>query len=480
MSPDMIEDIISLVNAKGRGILNDVANDDDGPPRPFAIFSREFMNDTDFPAVYVGMMTTVLAQMKTLSEDFDFYEKTLMSAFNLPVEIASVIAKKIETYDMLGGSEAAKAKASWLAQVRRHIEEGIRRTVNFFPALLGINWENDETQNYDIDYLYELKLLGQAVDDLQSRARLMKGQASIAAGMGLFQSAGGNDPYGDVYGDPVDVEEVKILDTMKPLMGTPLPLMLFGGLKKLVQLGTNASQTKLNDSLTQAGLSKAPGAENNVQNVSTKLAYDRLMSAAPDSVAHIDGPSVPLSALKTFLESINTTKETGGSGDTYSDVKSQFGDVVADAWRRGDAPAMMNGIVELAGDTMYSTGDRDLDEAIIGDVLSDMQAMHTGDVHELDKELGGLFTRARINHQVRKGKRRQRREAKRDAKEARKDARAAKLASARRFADEQYMAQSSSSPYADNSDVQEDTDYDNSVYDNPDDMYNTSLLDPGM
>jgi hypothetical protein len=152
----MVKDIIEVVNVRGLALLNDIA-DDDGPPRPLAVFSRDYINDEDFPAVYVGLMITVLASMRTLKSDAEFYESTLMAAFSLPKEIASTIAKQIETYDVLGGTKAAVSGQSWFVKVRRHIEEGIRRTVNFIPKMLDINWYNDETQNYDIDYLYELK-----------------------------------------------------------------------------------------------------------------------------------------------------------------------------------------------------------------------------------------------------------------------------------------------------------------------------------
>jgi len=437
MSPDMVTDIIDVINVKGRSLLNEIA-EDDGPPRPLAILSREFISDQDFPFVYTGFATTMLAQLRTLSADFDFYEKVLMQAFSLPIEIASPMAKKIETYDVLGGSEAAIAKLGWFKKVGMHLQEGIRRTVNFLPSLIGLNWENDQNQKYDIDYLYELSLLGKAVDDLMARARLMKGQASVALQMGVFSASDGSDIYGDVYGDPADASERQVLDTIRPLTGTPLPKKIFGGLSKLMQLGQTASESKLNGMVTSAGLSQDKTTAGQVTNPALRVAMDRILLADGSALQTIDGVDVTPNQLATAIELIKQARATGESGDAYDNVRVQYGDAVATNWRRGNIPGMMSNVMELAGDAYLSTGDAELDQAILGDVLQDNESLYGDTESDLDAEMGGLFSRARYNKFIKKGNRRKRKGARRMAKENRKDVRQQNLINAKAYANTEF------------------------------------------
>jgi hypothetical protein len=296
-----------------------------------------------------------------------------------------------------------------------------------------------------------------------SRARLMKGQALIASAMGIFQSSGGNNPYGDVYGDiygdPTDVAEVALTDTVKPLMGTPLPLALFGGLAKLLGLGQSSSETKLNSMITSAGASQDPASKGNVSDPAMKAAMERVLTNSGSITNSLDGPNVSLNTLSSAIELVKAARASGQSGDAMQQVHEQYGDVVADNWRRGNVPGMMSGIVDLAGDAMATTGDTELDHAIITDVLESGDVLYGDAESSLDKEVGGLFTRARINHAIRKGRKRQRKMTTKSAKAARKDALSKKLAEAKAFEQDQFMDETSQP--LDNQSM-------NDVIDNPD------------
>ena len=125
MAPDMVEDITALVLSRGHNLLNDLAGAD-GPPRPLAIFSRTFINDEDFESTFLGFSTVVLSQLRTVGSDNDFYQETLKNAFGLPPQMAQALAKKVETYDALGGAPDADTR-SYLAKIQEGLAEKIGR-----------------------------------------------------------------------------------------------------------------------------------------------------------------------------------------------------------------------------------------------------------------------------------------------------------------------------------------------------------------
>lgn len=497
MSPDMVADIVDLCTRYGRSVQSAVAAED-GPPRPLAVLSRDYISDADFPYVFYGFASMVLADFRTLKQDNDFYEKVLMNAFSLPSEIAGPAAKKIETYDVLGGGELSKEQMAWYSKIGAQLQEGVRRIANTAPKVLGIPWENDQTQQYDIDFLYELSLLGRAVDEFQARARLMKGQAALSTGMGLFLSSSGKVPYtgskpggdvygdiyGDIYGDPADVAEVMLSDAAKPLIGGILPPGILGGLAKLFKFGKQASEKKVDSMVARA---QSPNAD-----PSAAGALERLMTGAPGVILAIDSATSSLGQVKAQLASLMGSRETAGHGDVYSHVSSMYGDVVADCWNRGDVPGALSGIVDLAGDAFETTGDPELDEAIIGDVINEVVG-ELGDVEGADlSEMGGLFTRARANAKMRRAKRRERKAKKRQMRQDRKDAKVNRLVDADRQASQAdwQATYDTGSELADNSLASQDGSYaadpqyfpqfNNNGYQVPDDFYNVDSLGMGM
>jgi hypothetical protein len=324
-------------------------------------------------------------------------------------------------------------------------------------------------------------MLGLAVDDLMARARLMKGQASIAATLGVFKSSG----YGDIYGDPIDIAEIKLHDTIKPLMGVPLPLMLFGGLQKLFKMGKATSEAKLNSAITQAGASQKPSDRGRIQDPAMKAAVDKVLSEDASLVSRLNDHGVSRDQLIACLEATKSAQENGEAGDAYDHVFEQYGDVVANNWKKGNVPALMASVLDQAGENV-TTGDPELDEAIITDVLNENDAL-MGDVEkDLDHEMGGLFTKSKINRAIKRGNRKKRKKTRQMAKQTRRDKKNNALVAARNYADEQYMTPSEDEgnmEYADNYIQQgggdryanEDTFnnyYDNDGSQNPDDMYN--------
>lgn len=431
MSPDIIEDIVSLVNNKGRALISELGNPDEGTVKPYAIFSRSYIRDEDFPAVFTGMTAIYLSTTRKLDKDNDFYERVLRDTFFLPKSMAANAAAKIETLDVIGGKNAIDMP--WYKKLGDRLQEAIRRTVNYVPKLLGIAWENDQDQKYDIDFLYEVKNFGLILDDLQSRSALMGSQAKLSSERGLFNA--GTGIYGDVCdagGDPVDAAELVIGDVFQREVGGPILPALFGGLKKLLFKGKQDHDAKVATIVNKAGLN--PNDQSQVDPV-VKEAAMRYLANSPGRVMTAGGPNV-LNDFDSALKLLQGVRNGMNTGDVEADIRDAYGDVVADSWAMGDLPGALSGIVELAGDSLETTGDPDLDEAIVGDVLDEI-----GDTYEgaFDPEIGGLFKRARANAAIRKGNRRARKNAKRAAKMAKKNRAQAMLLANQEWADSQSL-----------------------------------------
>lgn len=434
MSPDMVKGIISLVLSKGDAIVSDIADDENGPSRPYAIFSEQFITDEDFPEVFLGMSAIFVAQLRKLDKDNDFYERVLHEAFYIPKPMAAEMAKKIETYDIIGGTQAAIDKTAWYTQLGRKFQEGVRRAVNFVPSVLGINWENDQAQSYDIDFLYEVKLFGRAVNELQSRANLMRSQAALAASAGLFNATSGI--YGDVTSDPVDTYELAIHDHMKPEMGTPLPGLIFGGLKKLVSKMKETHDATTRDIADKAGLSKNGGARVDSQ---VREAASRVLSNNPGPVMQNYQGGDEKAALENAIAVLTSVANSYGQGDVANQVAELYGDAAAESWAAGDVTGTLGHIMDMAGDRLETTGDPDYDQELIASTVGAY-----GDAEfegALDSEMGGLFKRARANHQIKKANRRARKVQRKTKRINRRNSANARLTAAKDYAANQAIRQ---------------------------------------
>lgn len=432
-APDTIEDIISLVLSRGSALVNDL-NGADGPPRPNAIFSRKYINDLDFKPMYVGALTVQLANLRQISNDFDFYQKALEDAYGIPSEMSKVLAKKIETYDILGGLPEDDKRA-WYSKLSDRVQETIRQSVNYIPSILQIPIENDQSQQYDIDRLYEYKLLGEAVDDLNSRARLMTAQSAIAQTMGLFRTAVvKKEESGDIEEGDSDLGYQEIIaDAFKPLMGAPIPNQLYGGFGAVANVGKAASGAKVHSIISDSGLSRKSHEAGRVRNPQMRSALNKILAVKPGKLAGLAaGVAFAPAAIKIIKNLALHSKGAQAMGDIMGDVADKFGDDFAGAIATGDVEGMLSHISDLTGD-IETTGDPDLDEEIIGDVMDEIEA-EGGDVEAGDIEVGGLFKRMRINAAIRRGKRRRRRNRRKDSRQRRRDRDNDELNSARDFA----------------------------------------------
>lgn len=416
MSPDMVDDIVNLCQSQGNSLAA-ILNDGDSGPKPLALFSRSFINDEDFPAVYIGATTVMLGSFRTLTHDAEFYKKSLSDAFSLPDSMAEALAEKIETYDRIGGTKEARAAMGWFDRLTARAAETIRKGANYLPSILQIPWYNDQDQKYDIDFLYELKLLGQTVDELQSRSRLITGQAGAAYAMGLFQGHGGTSIYKGLLagGDVVDDDaaaEYDVLTAAKPLMGDVLPKSVFGGLGNLVE-GAKAFAKKNLNKLIGKGDDADEGSPTHV------AAYDRLSQGieGPSKAAECARDGVPIPALLNLIKQyVSSPGQTGDVGDhIVSRIAADYGDVVAEHYRNGDLPAAVTAVIQQADGDLPTTGDDDLDEQITGDVMAEEDSVDT------DPEVGGLFKRLRTKIKLKRARNLMRKQMRRGSKQRRKD-----------------------------------------------------------
>lgn len=418
MSPDMAQDIIDLITSQGQSVVRQITRDDEGSsPRPLAIFSRDYIADEDFAYTYIGATTAQLYQFRTLAQDFDFFEKVLQGAFSIPKDMAASIAKGIETRDVIGGYEGTDISKSlpWYKSWWDKLGEGIRQGVNVLGNPFG--WENDQDQEYDFDFLYELHLLGEAVGKLGTRQRLMRSQFVINKSTGLF---GGDKAYGDVYGDPNDASTAELLAHVAPLTGSPLPGKIFGGLKDLVSKAISGGNTSI---AAQLGGKTKPDPQ-------MLAAIANINDSDPSAISKLNPLIVGSSVIETIGNELRNRAAIGDASNSAMVIRELYGDVAMEAWNRADVPAFVSHVAELAGDVLETTGDPELDQAIITDVLNADQ--ERGDATEEDEtEIGGLFKRARINHQLRKAAKYKRKNSRRAGKLKRKEDTNAALINAR-------------------------------------------------
>jgi hypothetical protein len=432
MSPDMVEDIISLVNQRGRALIADL-NIVDGPPRPLAIMSRSFIADEDFPEVFVGMCTVMLGAFRTLKHDAEFYKSTLKDAFSMPDSMAQSMADKIETHDIVGGSDAARESMGWWHKLVINTEEGIRRVANWIPSVLQLPLYNDQDQEYDIDFLYELKNLGVAVNELNSRARLIRGQAAAAYAMGLFKGdktmykglLGGGDPSLD----PTTAAELHFMQTAEPLMGDTMPAKMYGGLANFVTKAKEFAAHALAGLASSAGHGDNPSGNDPV--MANAIDNIRQGGQGPSSIAKATQSGIPVDDIVNFIMRYQQGGDNQQMGDAYGDVHDSYGQDVADAWHEGDLPGVMTHIARINQEPLATTGDPELDEELVGDVMSETDNADT------DPEIGGLFKKARARHQLKKGLRKQRKRLKHQAKQKKKSQTNQDLINARSFSQQQ-------------------------------------------
>lgn len=393
MSPDMVESIVSLAQAQGTQLIA-LTQNTDTTVKPLAIASSEFVSDEDFPYFWEGLMLVFMAGFRR-PMDFDFYEKVLIQALGAPAGMASKMAQTIDTWDPIAHTDVKGKKVSTVKWIYRKGAEYVRQAVNWLPRLLGLDWENDQKQDFDFDRLYEIRNLGKVGDELASRVRLMKGQERLLASLGISPAEAG-----DVYGDTVDHAEAQLVQAAQPLLGAPVPLKLFGKLADFVRVARNINLEELKQQINQAGLSADKSAVNPVK----AQAAQRLLNGTSDSIA----PAIVDASVTEIGDIINnrrsTTAVNGLAGDVIENIREEYGDAVAGLIEAGEIEHAYQEIHDMAKAPVTS-GFPDLDDRIAGDVLAE-----SGDIADL--EVGSLFTKAKIKHKLRKAAKQKRKNTK--------------------------------------------------------------------
>jgi hypothetical protein len=391
MSPDMVEDIIALVNAKGRSILTDVYAVSSGPsvkgvsqPRFLAIFSNEFIAEEDFEDTFLGFSTVALSSLRKPNYGKDEYEVILTQAYNLPSKIAQNMADRIETYDPVGTGQEG-----WFSKAYINISETLRKLVNYVPSVLRLPWENDQDQKYDFDFLFEMKSLGVVVRELNSRARLMVGQAMINTSYGLLQAGDVNDETGDA----------EVASALANVNRRQLPHSIMGGMKPLGEFGNHTSYKQAKQMVEAAGYHKGQNGDVEQGEVKNDAIARSLESLGDVSVGKAGLLGLALGLTPTIIKKIKEMmSKDEGSGDPnensglYSDLATKYGQGLANHWMTGDVDGLMGEIGDIASMDL-TTGDPDLDAQIAGDVEDEL-----GDLAEsMGPEIGGLLKRFRTN-----------------------------------------------------------------------------------
>lgn len=203
-------------------------------------------------------------------------------------------------------------------------------------------------------------------------------------------------------------------------------------------MGRTSSQARAQRVISDAGLSNCSKESKSVKNPALRKAIDKIANIKPGKLALMAGglgfAPFAIKAIRSIIANNKSSKQTG---DVTNDLSEVFGDVFGNAWEIGDVATVLSEIDSLSGD-IETTGDAELDELIIGDVLAELEESGDAEMYG-DAEIGGIFKRMRINAAMRRGKRRRRRSVRKVAKQRRKDGENNRLVRARRFASEQDM-----------------------------------------
>lgn len=392
-SPDVVEDIIRLCSRKGGALMGTIYTQEGAGNtptlRPYAILSDQYVDEDSFSSILLALDMIVIAEIRKPNFSNDRYQAILQNAFGLPRELAEPIAKRIETFDVLGG--ANPEGRALLTKVADRLKETARRVANYAAGLLQLPWEIDQNQKYDIDFLYEMKLLGDAAKEFNTRAKLMASQAAINSNLGLLQTG----DIGDL--DAEDAIASQVGDIMGRASLRNLPIGMFGSMFPTMQLGASATQSQAAEVLDQAGVQASHG------KVTHDMPKNPIIGKIMNGIASANPATALLAGLvtgsggqllKTALTSLRNRAGTGDiDGDIYGEIGDVMGDDAASAWANGDIDGVMSAFGDLAGSD-ETTGDVDLDRHI-----EETVAHQFGDIDNarFGPEIGGIFTRLRTN-----------------------------------------------------------------------------------
>lgn len=421
LSQEQLAKVINLVNARGSQLIVDLKGRERSSATslsPLAILDSKFVPSEDMEMVALGMSTVLLNVIRKPKLSQDSYESVLRNAFAIPDSMAAAAAKRIETEDVLGASykDPSGGEAPWYSAFANSIKSAVRKTLNAIPEIFGIPWEIDQTQDYDLDLLYEWKLLGETVADLNSRTRLMAGQAALNMGSGLFAMGDIENEIGDV-----EAQEMALGDAISTLNLRRLPAVVFGSATGLKKAGEATTKARAQELSAAAGLAEGSSAKS----PAIKNALAKALNAKPSKALAAGAllgltPAAVMLVKEAFKRGLN--KGDIEDGDTMNTIASNYGQTAAHNWLAGDVEGFLREVGALAAQDV-STGDPDVDSAIEAAVMEESM----GDVEDMGPEIGGIFTRARINAKKKQYARRQRRTAKKMGRQTRKNLKTAEL-----------------------------------------------------
>lgn len=406
MTPEMVGDVVELARAEGNSLVTYLFSNTDGSTRPLAVLDRGFIDDRDFHHVAAGFRAILIAALRNVKGDAPYYSGVLTSAYQVPVTMANTLASRIETQNILKPASTASADA------KQKVEDYLRRVLANsrvgFREIAGTAAEAFDTVA-DVDFLYEIKLLGAAAEELESMNRLMKPLSLQHQALKLLPEGIGASGRGEVFGDPsYDSDELalRIAEAVRPLAGNPLPESVMGGASKIGIVGKLASKLKLTELLKKFG-----GTDG-----------DQVQKATNSPILQMSAEGMDPGTLAKVAELIADMQKmiAQGQGDIYGDVSMLYGEPVARAVADGNLIKAYRLIHENAADEAATTGFADTDTAsdvAIGEVFGEV---HDDEDLAFDQEIGGLFGNA-AKRQARKANRQQKLAAKRAQKQADKD-----------------------------------------------------------
>lgn len=417
MSPDMVDDIIQLVNDRQGSLKNDLFGKDAIPSetaliRYNSILSRDYISDLDFPEVLLGLSAAFAAELRKPNFSTDRYSAILQNAFSIPASMAESMASRIDTQDPI--TDADKNEP-WYAELKNSIVEGVRKALNYGAGLLNLDWEIDQNQDYDLDFLYEMKLLGRQVTELNSRARLMNAQAMLRASSGYMATKG------DPLGDPSSAE---LGDALQPFMLKRMPTQFFGGASKIVKLGTAASKMNLKNQLDQAGLDatlkptthtpRDPEKRNLLNGIANLEPGKAIMMGA--------GLGLTPALIRGLMKVISGQGLMNGDPTSSEAIREVYGDVAADMAVNGNLEPLIDLII-ADSNRDYSTGDPRLDADIDKEINAATLLQAGGPFQQLRVNFMRRQAAARRRRNIRTSGRMQRRERKFNERQRMKDLR---------------------------------------------------------
>lgn len=407
--PDRISDMVNFANLYSTGTAaaarRMVGTSENAGFAPFAFLSKQYLPDAQIPAVLTGISALLISYFKAPKMSNDDYEAIFNNLFNLPPDMADSLAKKVETSDILAVTtlEAVTGpdgKTTYREKVEPagYMERAwgfVVDVLNSLPKGPFSSWEIDANQKYDTDFLYEMKLLGEVVTELTTRMELMRSQAALARGAGMFTTAGIGDIQGDVaYNNPEFLQDVAAVGDLarKVRVGAKrrVPYAMYGKSAPVAAANDLATAHALKEMLPHPGSSETG---------------DIMASANPLETQKIARGSIALGdpgMIELFKRVIKTGKVpdslmaliAGQQATDAGDIETAIGDInptISQALATGDIRGFVKGLADVANADV-TTGDPALDaqlEAEYGDI----------DPSEAngDPLIGGLFANMRAN-----------------------------------------------------------------------------------